>query len=68
MQEIKEIHSKQNPGWFSDTDEDSLEVIVERITINEKKRARYPPEMEHEIVEGPVETEDDDDEYNDDDE
>jgi len=29
MAEIKEIHSKRNPGWFSDTDDESLEIILE---------------------------------------
>jgi len=60
MSEIKEIHSKRNPGWFSDTEDESLEIIMERITINEKRRAQYPPEMEGEIVEDPAETEDED--------
>ena len=58
--EIKEIHSKQNPGWFSDEDEETREIIMERITINERKRAQYPPEMESEIVESGTETEDED--------
>ena len=60
MAEIKEIHSKQNPGFFSDMDGDDLEIIMERITINERKRAQYPPEMESEIVESGTETEDED--------
>ena len=60
MDEIKKLHEKEHPDWFSDEDEETREIIMERITINERKRSLYPPEMESEIVESGTETEDED--------
>jgi hypothetical protein len=66
--EIKELHKKFHPDTGGMDEEETREIIMERIRIKEKRRSRLPPELEGEIVEGPAETEDDDDEYNDDDE
>ena len=60
MAEIKELHKRQHPDTSGMDEEETREIIMERITINERKRAQYPPEMEYEIVESGTETEDED--------
>jgi hypothetical protein len=42
-------------------EEETREIIMERITIRETKRAELPPELEYEIVESGTETGKDDD-------
>jgi len=41
-------------------EEETREIIIERITVRETKRAELPPELEYEIVESGTETEDED--------
>ena len=64
--ELNEI-IKMDADWsksIADTgEEETREIIIERITVRETKRAQRPAELEYEIIEQPVETaeEDEDD-------
>jgi len=58
--EIKELHKRQHPDANGMDEEETREIIMERIAINERRRAHWPAEMESEIVERPAEAEDED--------
>jgi len=54
MAEVKELHAKEHFSRDGYDDEETKEIILERITIREAKRMQRPAEMYYEIVEDPI--------------
>jgi phage terminase small subunit len=53
LNDIIKIDNELAKGLGSTNEEETREIIMERITIREKKRAQRPAEIEYEIVEMP---------------
>jgi hypothetical protein len=53
MAEIRELHAKEHYGDGDNGEEETREIILERIAIREARRAQIPPELKAEIVEEP---------------
>jgi hypothetical protein len=63
LNDIIKIDNELAKGLGSTDEEETREIIMERITIREKKRAQRPAEIEYEIVEMPdSDTENEDEE------
>jgi hypothetical protein len=66
LNEIIKMDAELSKSIASTGEEETREIIIERITLREAKRAKQPSEMEYEIIENPVEGEDDNEEDEDD--
>jgi hypothetical protein len=65
INEIIKLESELSKSLADTSEEETREIIMERITIRETKRARRPVDIEYEIVERPTETDEDGEEVED---
>ena len=65
LNDILRVDSELRKSLADTDEEETREIIVERITIRETRRAQRPSELQREIVEDPVEAEEGEEEEGD---
>jgi hypothetical protein len=61
LNDIIRIDAELSKSIADTGEEETREIIIERITVRETNRAKRPVELEYEIIEDPIETEEEED-------